>query len=85
MSLAEQLMEAADKGDVQAAERLSESATASDFEYQNKGKLGDSCTALMLASYRGHAKIVRIFIASGADVNTKDRDVRPLTIQLCLA
>ena len=75
MSLAEQLMDAADKGDVRAADRLSESATASDFEFQSKLKLGDCCTALMVASYRGHATIVRIFISSGADVNIKDREV----------
>ena len=75
MSLAEQLMDAVDKADTQAVERLSESAVASDFEYQSKDKLGDYCTALMLASYRGQAKIVRILIASGADTNTKDKEV----------
>ena len=30
-------------------------------------------TALILASYRGHAEAVRILLAAGADVNAKGR------------
>ena len=40
---------------------------------QNEGEVtGTGWTALLIASYNGHFEVVRLLIAAGADIETRD-------------
>lgn len=62
------LMEAADKGNLIAAQLLLKSG-AQVNRRDHEGK-----TALMDAASDGHTEVVRVLIAAGADVNARDED-----------
>jgi ankyrin repeat protein len=65
-----QLIDAAEKGDVQAVKDLLEQGVY--IHAQDK----DGRCALVAAAYKNHLEIVDLLIAAGADVNMKDNSIQ---------
>ena len=71
---------AAEAGDLVALRRF---VYTENESVNDRNRYDDNNTALMVAAYKGHFKVVEFLVDNGADVNARDKRGRtPLTLAL---